>query len=166
MQRIREYLQAQAAEKSLPELVSRVREAIAELVAAAESLEAHELTEIPATDTGEGDAWTPMDCMKHIFGLNAHIGREILYVAHTGELPPNEDDTLSDDREALLKLNAEAMEQTYAHVEDADPDANLDVKWRHPMFGDLNWREWFLFLRIHARDHARQLEAMRESLRR
>ena len=50
--------------------------------------------------------------------------------------------------------------QWLEHIRAADPNANLDTKWRHPMFGDLNWREWLLFLRIHAQDHARQLEKM------
>ncbi|MDZ7728356.1 MAG: hypothetical protein U5Q44_09305 [Dehalococcoidia bacterium] len=48
-------------------------------------------------------------------------------------------------------------------MQDADPSAFLDVTWTHPMFGELNWREWFLFMRIHSKDHARQLQAMAQS---
>ncbi len=163
MQRLREYLQVQASEKTLPELISRVREGVDELTAAANAFAEDELERKPPVEEAKEDGWTPLECIKHVIGSNVHVGRELLYVAHTGELPPNEDDTLPGDREALLRLHDEAMASTYAHVEEADPAANLDVKWQHPFFGDLNWREWFLFLRLHAYDHTRQLQAMKES---
>jgi hypothetical protein len=163
MQRIREYLQQQAAEKSLHELIDRVREGVDELNAAALAIPEDRVTQVPPIEEGSDAPWTPLDCLKHALGSNAHVGREVLYVAHTGELPPNEDDTLPETREELLKMHAEAIESACAHVVDADPEANLDVKWQHPMFGDLNWKEWFIFLRIHSRDHARQLKAMVES---
>jgi hypothetical protein len=35
----------------------------------------------------------------------------------------------------------------------------LDLKWEHPFFGMLNWREWFLFLGVHCTDHAIQIRA-------
>lgn len=124
-----------------------------------------ELAKRPPADESDSRRWTLLDCLQHILGSNTHIGREVLYVAHTGELPPEEDDALSDDRDALLNMHQEILDVTYAHVEDAEPDANLDVKWRHPAFGDLNWREWFLFIRIHSRDHAQQLQTMTEKIR-
>lgn len=165
-QRIRDYLKTQAAEKPLSVLVERVREAVDELVAEAKAFEPTELSTEVRTDNGDSDAWTPLACLQHVLASNAHVGREVLYVAHTGELPPNEDEAIPDDREALLAMHAEAMDSTYIHLADADPDANLVTTWQHPMFGDLNWREWFLFLRVHARDHTQQLQAMREALRR
>jgi hypothetical protein len=41
----------------------------------------------------------------------------------------------------------------------ADPTAHLDRSIYHPIFGNLNWREALLFLRIHDLDHARQIQA-------
>jgi hypothetical protein len=45
-------------------------------------------------------------------------------------------------------------------VRDADPEGFLETTWPHRFFGDLNWREWLLFLELHCADHAAQLEAM------
>ena len=81
-------------------------------------------------------------------------------MALTGEMPAREDADLPPEVEPALTKHAEAIDSLYAHVRDADPAAFLDVKWKHPMFGDLNWREWLLFIRIHSKDHARQLAAM------
>lgn len=115
---------------------------------------------MPPAEAEAKEPWTPLQCLQHALGSNAHVGREVLYVAHTGELPPAEDDTLPGDLESLLRFHQEAVDSACVHVEEADPNANLDVKWQHPMFGDLNWREWFLFIRIHSKDHAQQLRAM------
>ena len=50
-------------------------------------------------------------------------------------------------------------ERTFTAVLAADPEANLDKTVYHPIFGDLNWRETLLFLRVHDLDHARQIQA-------
>lgn len=106
-----------------------------------------------------------MDCLHHAMGSNISVAQEVLYAAHTGELPPAEADELPRDLEQLIAQHDQAMESCAIHVQDADPSAFLTVTWEHPMFGELNWREWFLFMRIHSKDHARQLQAMTESWR-
>ena len=88
------------------------------------------------------------------------VAAQILHVALTGELRQRSDADLPQSFEALLPAHAAAMDSLYAHVREADPAGFLSVTWEHPMFGDLNWREWLLFLRIHAKDHAQQLRAM------
>jgi hypothetical protein len=55
-------------------------------------------------------------------------------------------------------------ERLFARVREANGDEHLDVTWEHPMFGPLNWREWLLFLRIHDLDHARQIQAVTQTL--
>ena len=37
----------------------------------------------------------------------------------------------------------------------------LDVKANNSFLGDMNWREWFYFLRIHAQAHVEQIEKLR-----
>lgn len=157
--RIREYLQAQAAAKSIDDLIARVHEGVDELEAAARSVGASKLASVPP-----GDTWSPMDCMLHAAASNMHVAQQILYVALSGELPIEAEPSLPADRQQILAQHADAIASLYAHVRDADPDAYLEVKWQHPFFGDLNWREWLLFLRIHAKDHARQLEGMKAAL--
>jgi len=156
--RIRGYLQQQAL-KPIEDLISRAEEGIQELTAAAKA--------VPDADldvTVAGETWTPMDCIRHAAGWNMRGAQAVLYVAHTGALPPGEETPLPSSRDEILARHREAIDSLYAHVRDADPQAFLDVKWQHPFFGDLNWREWLLFLRIHAKDHARQLTTMTGAL--
>ena len=157
--RIRTYLQQQAGEKSIEDLIGRVQEGMDELAAAGRSIDPARFAEVPP-----GETWSPRDCLTHAAASNIHVAQQVLYVAHTGELPIEGEPTLPADREQILVRQAEAIASLYEHVREARPDAYLEVTWQHPFFGDLNWREWLLFLRIHCRDHARQLTAMKESL--
>lgn len=155
-ERIRGYLQQQAAEKSIPELFERVKEGMAELIASARSIPEGKLILNPP-----GEDWSPMDCLKHAVQSNMQVAQDILHVAWTGARPGDPEPEVAADRDTLIAAQEASLESLWAHVSDADPQANLGVTWKHPFFGELNWREWLLFLRIHARDHSRQLDAMR-----
>jgi hypothetical protein len=154
-QRIRSYLQAKAAEYSVEELVAKAEEGLAELLAAARAIDAGAFGA-----RREGEEWSPLDCLLHAAHSNSVNATQVLYVALSGELPAVDDPHLPHDRDGLVAQQREAFDSLYAHVREAAPDAFLDVRWPHPMFGDLNWREWLLFLRIHCRDHARQLPGL------
>ena len=39
----------------------------------------------------------------------------------------------------------------------------LDVKANNSFLGDMNWREWFYFLRVHANAHVEQMEKLRST---
>jgi len=166
-ERIRGYLQSQAAQKSIEDLISKVQEGVDELVAAARAIPVAEREAMPQRET-----WTPMDCLRHAASSNMHVAEQVLYVAHTGELPkPDqppmpgtfEEPALPSTFEGIIARHAEAIDSLYAHVRDAAPDGFLHMRWNHPFFGDLNWREWLLFLRVHCKDHAGQLTAMQQA---
>ena len=154
-ERIRGYLQGQAAQRTTDELCERVQEAVDELATAARGVPVSMLHVIP-----EGDEWTPMACLKHSAASNMQVAQQVLYAALEGYLPGGDEPEVPADVESLLAAHAEAIDSLYVHVRSADPEANLELKWPHPFFGELNWREWLLFLRIHCKDHARQLVAM------
>ncbi|MCE7927952.1 MAG: DinB family protein [Dehalococcoidia bacterium] len=153
--RIRSYLQSQAAEKSVEDLIARVEEGMKELAEAALAINPGARTTVP-----RGETWSPEDCLRHATGSDIHCARQILHVACTGELPGGEEQAPAGTFEEMLASHREALDSLYVHVREAGAGAFLDVKWEHPFFGELNWREWLLFLRIHAKDHARQLAAM------
>ena len=154
-ERIRGYLQGQAAQRTTDELCSRVQEGVDELAAAARGVPESALHAIP-----EGDEWTPIACLKHAAASNMQVAQQVLYAALEGYLPGGAEPEVPTDVGSILAAHAEAIDSLYAHVRSADPEANLELKWPHQFFGELNWREWLLFLRIHSRDHARQLVAM------
>lgn len=157
-QRIREYLQQQAAEKSTEELIGRVREGVDEIhgVALAVAPERREVV-------SQGDEWCPGDALRHLVASNMHVSEQVLHAALTGVLSPSPEQAIEGPFEEIIARHDEAIESLFAHVREAAPDAYLELRWRHPFFGDLNWREWLIFLRIHCRDHARQISAMSES---
>lgn len=155
---LRGYLQQQAAKRTVEELVARVQESVDAVAAAARAVPAHRLDEL---GPGEGEPWTPVDCLRHIVEWNRLVAQQVLYVALSGELPEaGAGPPLPGTIEGLLAVQTEAIDSLYAHVRDAEPNAYLDVTWEHMFFGRLNWREWFLFLRVHNLDHAAQLQAL------
>jgi hypothetical protein len=159
-ERILGYLQSQAASRSIDDLIARVQEGIDELHESARRLAPAKLDTLCPSEESPGETWTPRQCFEHIVGSNIAVARSVLHVAHSAGLPEPEEQSLPQDVEAAITKHTEAIQSLYEHVRAADPEGNLDTKWRHPMFGDLNWREWLLFLRIHAKDHARQLDTM------
>ena len=158
MLRIRGYLQSQAA-KPIDYLIDKVEEGITELAAAANAIDPAKRTVVPP-----GETWSPTDCLKHATNSDIHCATQILTVALTGELPAGREEDAGGTFEAMLARHREALDSLYEHVRAADPEGFLQVKWEHPFFGDLNWREWLLFLRIHAKDHSGQLQAMRAAM--
>ncbi len=155
LDRIRGYLQQQAAQRTIEELIARVQEGVDDLASSARGVPEAALTVVPA-----GDEWTPLDCLKHVASSNMQVAQQVLFAALEGYLPTDGEAEVPSDRERILAAHSEAIDSLYVHVRSADPEANLELKWNHPFFGDLNWHEWLLFLRIHSRDHARQLAAM------
>ena len=156
--RIRDYLRKEAAAHSIEELIGLVEEGAAELDAAANALPESELGDRP-----EPESWAPLECLSHVVQWNVISAQQVLWVALSGELPAEEEVALPPDRRGLLDLNRNALDSLYVHVREADPMGFVETTWQHPFFGDLNWREWLLFLRLHCRDHARQLASMRSA---
>lgn len=153
-ERIRGYLLAQA-QKPIEELIVRVQEGVDELHAAARATPDDRLEQ-----RLEGQEWSPMDCLRHIVGSDLQVCEAIRAVAQTGSLPPSRPDEPRGTRDELLAAHEAAIGALYDAVRAADPEAHLDRRWLHPAFGELNWREWFIFLRIHCRDHARQIPVL------
>lgn len=154
---IAETFRRDAAELSTEALISRVRVAVDAVATAARAFEE------AALNSSAAGEWTPLQCLSHLVESNSRHAQQILYVALSGELPPGGSFDLPTGREALLAMHAEAIESLFAHVREAPPDGFLHVTWPHASFGDLNWREWLLFLELHSSDHTRQLTAMRNA---
>lgn len=158
--RIRGYLQAQAAKMTVPQLIEKVRGDSAQLKAAAEAGERVDYARRPSEDD-----WSVNEVMAHITDTCRGLNAGILSALEGGEQPGALLDALqrSDDVEPptarFAELEAE-REALFARLATATGDEHLETKWLHPMFGDLNWREWVLFLRIHDLDHARQVEGI------
>lgn len=164
--RVRGYLIAQASKLSISELVDKVRKDTAPLKEAASLVPASRFNDRPA----EGD-WSAAEVWTHILEMNEHGARAIAGILDSGLLPERASDTISGETRADITSGDEyhgvylrRREELLARVLKASGDEHLEIKINHPMFGDLSWREWLLFMRVHDLDHLRQLQGVAKAL--
>jgi hypothetical protein len=157
--RLREWLRTESATRTVEEIFTLVQEEMAAMYEAIRAIPEDVLNHVP-----EGEEWSPLHTLQHAVQANAQVAEDVLNVCLTGERPGNPEPQLPPEREALIRHQEAANASLWEHVSFAQPDAFLDVTWRHMLFGELNWREWFLFLHIHAWDHRRQIATLGEKL--
>jgi len=155
--RIQSYLQAQGAKLSPAELVARVRVAMAEMRAAAETVPAARFHDRPAPEE-----WSANEVLAHVVAagaLFAERARRVLDGEPQAERPPRDEAppprrTLAE-WWAVLERDREAF---FARILAADPASHPERVIEHQFFGPLSWRETVLFTRLHDLDHAGQLK--------
>jgi uncharacterized damage-inducible protein DinB len=159
--RVRGYLTSKAAEWAPAEIVEKVKESQAAVLAAAGSVPPEKFTQAP--QDGE---WSAAEVLHHILTVIGDSSRSVVGTIRTGvptRVRPDRLEHLSKDLKLddVRDLMAAEREELFATVLDADPMERLDVTVvSHPEFGTLNWREALLFVRVHDLDHARQLQAI------
>ncbi len=163
-ERIRSYLQAQASKLTIPQLVERIGQDMAQLNQALRSVPAARFGERPA----DGD-WSANEIAAHLAATSRNVAGGIESVLDNGAQPERVRDAIEGTgavRDAMDWWNEIHLdrEHLFERVGKARGDEHLDIKWEHPMFGTLNWREWLLFTRLHDLDHARQLQSTAEAL--
>jgi len=161
-ERIRSYLIAQANKLSIPDLVEKVRTDTVPLREAAALLPADRFNDRPA----EGE-WSAAEVWTHIVEMNEHGATSIAAILDGGQLPERSRDTINGSTRVDLRSGEQyyevyhkRREELLGRVLQAKGDEHLGVKINHAMFGDLNWREWLLFMRVHDLDHLRQLQGI------
>ena len=167
-QRIRSYLQGQAAKLSIADLVAKVRSDQEQVRAGAESVPPDRFYDRPSAAE-----WSANEVLAHVVQYGAGVVNNIRAVIDGGQPAPQPADAIgSVDPNPPRRMVAEWWDELvrdraalYDRVSQAAGDEHLDVTWPHPSFGDLNWREWLLFIRLHDLDHARQLQAIAAELR-
>jgi hypothetical protein len=159
LERITSYLHAQARKLSVPELVEKVRNDSGQLREALLAVPSDRFSTKPAPDE-----WSPNEVAAHIVTTSDLFGQAITEIVAGREPTATPLDVMIEG--AVVRTGAEwwdlheaNRERLFASVLAADPTAHLDRSIYHPIFGNLNWREALLFLRIHDLDHARQIQA-------
>lgn len=153
------WIRSEASAKTVEEVHEYVVARVAKLADAARSIAETNLGSVPA-----GQEWSPIETLRHVAEWTWQCGEDVLHVSLTGERPANALPQFETERDLLLTKLTESVESVYAHVSTADPDSFLETTWEHPFFGQMNWREWHLFLGVHAADHASQIKKLREAL--
>ena len=163
LRRIRSYLQGQGAKLSPPEIVDKVRAAMADLREAAVAVPAERFADAPAP--GE---WSANAVMAHVVEAGRHFGGAIARILDGRPAEALRDEAARDTSPRTLEQWWTLLEQDrralFARVLEAEPDRRLESTVEHPMFGPLNWRETLLFMRLHDLDHAGQLRKIASAL--
>ncbi len=162
--RVRSYLQAQAARLPLPHLVEKVR---TDMQQVKESL--HAVPEARYTLRPAENDWSANEVANHLVQTSRGVALGITMVLDSGATPGEITDLIDSSHEThspgewwrILETDREEILQ---RVSKASGEEHLDVLWPHRVFGDLNWREWLLFMRVHDLDHARQLLAVADEV--
>jgi hypothetical protein len=163
--RVRGYLTAMAAKWSPAEIVEKVRESQAAVMAAAQAVPADRFTTPPA-----GGEWSAAEVLYHVLTVIGDSSRAVISTIQTGTPTRVRPDQLehintSVTLDEALELLAAERQELFEAVASADPNAHLDViVGKHPEFGAFNWREALLFVRVHDLDHARQIEAIAKAV--
>lgn len=158
--RLRAWLRDETATQPVERNWELVQSEMEAMFAAINAIPADDLERVPT-----GEEWSPLGALQHAVQANVQVAEDVLNVCLTGERPGNPEPSLPLDKEVLIRKQREMNDSLWEHVSFADPTAFLDVTWPHMFFGELNWREWFLFLHLHAWDHGRQIAALGEKLR-
>src|SRR2546421_454271 len=162
--RARSYLASQAMRRTPEQLVEVLREAHHQFLAATAAVPDAAFRTTPK----EGE-WSAADVLAHVRSIAAIDERSICGVIERGEQPADVEDVLEQaptnaTREEMLSDIEALRERLIAVVLQADPQVHLDIVWGHNEFGNMNWREWLLFARVHTLDHTRQIQAIAEIL--
>ena len=162
--RVRGYLASQAMKRTPAQLIDVLREAHQQFLAAAAAVPDAQFRVAP-----EHGEWSAADVMGHMLIIAAIDEIAIPAAIERGEQPPDIVDLISPapadmTREQMLTELERLRERLIASVLKADPAAHLDILWGHNEFGQMNWREWLLFARVHTLDHTRQMQSIARTL--
>ncbi len=113
-------------------------------------------------------AWSAFEIIEHVYLFMSSYKTAICDVLEKGQRPPDVDNRQeiipggkkTDTRDELLLTLEEIFNHLTSSVLQTDPFAHLDITWKHFELGEMHWREWLLFARVHLLDHIRQVKQM------
>lgn len=162
--RVRSYLASQSLRRTNAQLVESLQQAHQQFLAVASAVPDSLIRTAPR----DGE-WSTIDVILHMRAMAALDLSAISAVLEHGEKPSDIRDLLAPapeeaTRQGLLAELEDFRERLIALVLQADPNAHLDITWRHREFGAMHWREWVLFARVHTLDHTRQIQSITEAI--
>jgi len=156
--------------RSPAEIEAIVQQGHDELLAALDGLSEPQAAHKPAADD-----WSVLELMAHVVTTKRIIATLAASLGE-GKLPPGftaelEEESRQDgvtvarfDALAAARDAADAAHRDQLRfIRGLDDSTNVDVRFKHFVFGALNCREWAAFQRVHDADHTPQIGAIRAS---
>ncbi len=112
--------------------------------------------------------WSVAEVLRHVDASMRSTGRIIEALATGRDMQPDmQAAVMTDDAGKTLAELRGGVAASYDEVRAAVaaiPDGPTEATALHPFFGDLNCKEWAAFVYVHSRDHADQIEKVKEAL--
>jgi hypothetical protein len=165
IERVTSYIKHQGT-KSPEALRDMIQTAHDRLVSLLDSMSAEQASFKPGAED-----WSALELMHHVVSAKAGVARACERLAK-GEVIPSQGGegdgqdgmmrgepftSKGDARSAVEAAHGEML----SFLEHSLPKANLEVRFHHFLFGDLNCAEWAAFQRVHDGDHANQIEQIK-----
>lgn len=126
---------------------------------------------VPGPASGEGPRWCAKEAVGHWLLTEKSLNNTVAGFAGV-DPPPNPPPPVrtmgaqSSEYESLPieTLRAKITEffrETIDLIRRLEKSASLDATFPHPVFGQLNLKEWIAFHRLHALDHIQQIEGIK-----
>jgi hypothetical protein len=167
----KDYLHHQGS-KSLSDLGALMERTATDWERCLDGMSDQQATFTPPTPTGpEGeDEWCAKEVLGHV--LASQRGLNVTIAKMAGVEAPAQADQIrtmgvkseSDEARPLADLRLEiaaVCDESQRLVTSLPESDRLSEKFPHPVFGELNLKEWFAFHRVHAMDHIQQIDAIK-----
>lgn len=156
--RLRSYLAAQSMRRTPEQILEALQEAHHQLIAA--------LPDAAYSTASDARVWSVLEIVEHVYLFMLHYTTAICDVLENGKCPPdvrNRDEIIpcgdrANTRDNLLTALEKLFQRLTRSVLQVEPLAHLDITWRHFELGEMHWREWLLFARVHLLDHVQQVK--------
>jgi len=171
MTKAQEYLSHQGS-KSLEELGALMDRTASDWERCLEGMSDAQAMFKPSTPTGpQGeDEWCPKEVLGHV--LASQRGLNVTIAQMAGVEPPAQAEQIramgvkseADEALSLSELRpkiAAVCEESKRLVTSLPDGEKLEQRFPHPIFGQLNLKEWFAFHRVHAMDHIQQIDKIK-----
>lgn len=128
------------------------------------------LTEDQARFKPSADDWSVMELMNHVVTAKGGVARICARLGRgetiegAGREGDEQNGITGTDFASLAEARVAARaahEELIVFVDGISPATNVETRFNHFVFGDLNCREWAAFQRVHDGDHSGQIEQIK-----
>jgi uncharacterized damage-inducible protein DinB len=155
-QRVRGYLVSQGDERDWVDLWPRFIQERGNLLRAMEKVSDEQADFKP-----DAESWSIREIVEHVLNVSRGGMRRIEDLS-AGREPSNIEGGRMPTKFAMLRRHLTEHSIRYsALLERLPPTPNYKITAPHGSFGELNFRSWFVFERVHDTDHVNQIEAVK-----
>jgi uncharacterized damage-inducible protein DinB len=154
-QRIRNYLVTQGEQRDWVDLWPRFIQERGNLIRATEKV-----SDAQADFKPDAKSWSIREIIEHVLNVSRAGMRRIEELSAGRELSSSKAGRMPAKFSMLRRHLTEHSIRYSALLERLPPSPDYGTTAPHESFGELNFRSWFVFERIHDTDHLNQIEAV------